>query len=56
MYSSTLCRRRRRADRAQLVYAPGLPAINMGEAALLYGFIFLYLASEGPGPWSIDKA
>jgi putative oxidoreductase len=31
------------------------PAINMGEAALLYGFIFLYLAAAGPGPWSIDR-
>ena len=30
------------------------PAINMGEAALLYCFIFLYLAAAGPGPWSID--
>ncbi len=31
------------------------PAINMGEPALLYCFIFLYLAAAGPGPWSIDK-
>src|ERR1700722_15520725 len=31
------------------------PAINMGEAALLYCFIFLYLAAAGPGPWSIDR-
>ena len=31
------------------------PAINMGEAALLYCFIFLYLAAAGPGPWAIDK-
>jgi putative oxidoreductase len=30
------------------------PAINMGEAALLYCFVFLYLAAAGPGPWSID--
>src|SRR5271168_3654425 len=28
------------------------PAINMGEAALLYCFIFLYLAAAGPGPWA----
>jgi putative oxidoreductase len=27
----------------------------MGEAALLYCFIFLYLAAAGPGPWSIDR-
>ena len=31
------------------------PAINMGEAALLYCFVFLYLAAAGPGPWSIDR-
>ena len=31
------------------------PAINMGEAALLYRFIFLYLAAAGPGLWSIDR-
>ena len=31
------------------------PAINMGEAAVLYCFIFLYLAAAGPGPWSIDR-
>ena len=31
------------------------PAVNMGETALLYCFIFLYLAAAGPGPWSIDK-
>jgi putative oxidoreductase len=27
----------------------------MGEAALLYCFIFLYIAAAGPGPWSIDR-
>ena len=32
------------------------PAINMGEAALLYCFIFLYIAAVGPGPWALDKA
>src|SRR5271155_3148756 len=31
------------------------PAINMGEPALLYCFIFLYFAAAGPGPWSIDR-
>jgi putative oxidoreductase len=30
------------------------PAINMGDAAVLYTFIFLYLVFAGPGPWSID--
>ncbi len=31
------------------------PAINGGEAALLYCFVFLYLAAAGPGPWSVDR-
>jgi putative oxidoreductase len=30
------------------------PIVNMGEAAILYCFIFLYLAAAGPGAWSID--
>lgn len=30
------------------------PAINGGEAILLFAFIFLYLAAAGAGPWSID--
>src|SRR3954454_21086600 len=32
------------------------PAANMGEAAILYCFIFLYLAAAGPGAWSVDGA
>ena len=32
------------------------PAINFGEPAVLYCFIFLYLAAAGTGPWSIDRA
>ena len=32
------------------------PAVNMGEAAILYCFIFLYLAAAGAGAWSIDSA
>jgi uncharacterized membrane protein YphA (DoxX/SURF4 family) len=55
MFSSIQCRRQGYPDRARLVDAPGPPAINMGEAALLYCFIFLYLAAPGPGPWSIDR-
>lgn len=31
------------------------PAINMGEPAALYCFIFLYLAAAGPGAWAIDR-
>ena len=30
------------------------PALNMGEPAVLYCFIFLYLAAAGGGPWSLD--
>ena len=32
------------------------PALNMGEAAVIYCFLFLYLAFAGPGPWSFDGA
>ena len=31
------------------------PALNFGEPALLYCFIFLYLAAAGPGPWALDR-
>lgn len=30
------------------------PATNGGEPALLFCFIFLYLACAGGGPWSLD--
>jgi len=30
------------------------PAVNGGDAAILYCFVFLYLAFAGPGPWSLD--
>ena len=30
------------------------PIQNMGEAAILYCFIFLFLAAAGAGPWSVD--
>jgi putative oxidoreductase len=30
------------------------PALNGGEAAVLYCFVFLYLAFAGGGPWSLD--
>jgi len=32
------------------------PVLNKGEAAILFCFIFLYLAAAGPGAWSIDGA
>ena|ERR1051326_4599288 len=30
------------------------PQANAGELAVFYCWVFLYLALEGPGPWSID--
>lgn len=33
-----------------------LPLLNDGDAAVLYCFIFLYLAAAGPGAWSVDGA
>jgi putative oxidoreductase len=30
------------------------PIVNGGDAAVLYCFIFLFIALEGAGPWSID--
>jgi putative oxidoreductase len=32
------------------------PALNGGDAAILYCFIFLYLAMAGPGALSVDGA
>ena len=31
-----------------------MPLVNRGESAVLFCFLFLYLASVGPGAWSID--
>ena len=31
------------------------PAINQGELAVLYCFIFLYIACRGAGTWSLDS-
>jgi putative oxidoreductase len=31
------------------------PALNFGEPAVLYCFIFLFLAAAGPGRWAIDS-
>jgi putative oxidoreductase len=31
------------------------PAINGGDAAILYSLIFLHIASRGAGIWSLDK-
>jgi putative oxidoreductase len=32
------------------------PVVNKGEPAILFCFIFLYLAAAGSGAWSIDGA
>jgi putative oxidoreductase len=39
-----------------MVHAPQsvYPLINMGEAAVLYCFVFFYVFFAGPGPWSVD--
>lgn len=31
------------------------PAVNKGELAVLYCFVFLYIAFKGSGPWSVDS-
>lgn len=30
------------------------PILNGGELAIVYSFVFLYIAAAGPGPWSLD--
>ncbi|CAO4135530.1 DoxX family protein [Methylorubrum extorquens] len=39
-----------------LAHAPKsfFPVLNGGDAAILYCFVFLYVAFAGPGPWSLD--
>ena len=39
-----------------LAHAPKspFPALNGGDAAILFCFVFLYIAAAGPGPWSVD--
>jgi putative oxidoreductase len=32
------------------------PLVNGGDAAVLYCFLFLFIALEGGGPWSVDAA
>jgi putative oxidoreductase len=41
-----------------MVHAPRnlFPALNGGDAAILYCFIFLYFAVAGGGAWSLDRA
>ena len=39
-----------------MVHAPQnfWPVNNMGDAAILFCFVFLYLVFAGPGAWSVD--
>jgi len=39
-----------------MAHAPqgGIPLLNQGELALLYCFLFLYIAAHGAGIWSVD--
>jgi putative oxidoreductase len=30
------------------------PMLNRGELAVLFCFVWLYVAAAGPGPWSLD--
>ncbi|HEV2649768.1 MAG TPA: DoxX family protein [Rhizomicrobium sp.] len=32
------------------------PAVNLGDAAILFCFIFLFIAAAGPGPWAISRS
>jgi len=32
------------------------PSVNGGDAAILFCFVFLYIAAAGPGPWSADAS
>jgi putative oxidoreductase len=40
-----------------MVHAPQgfFPAVNGGDAAILFCFVFLYLSAAGPGAWSADE-
>ncbi|MBJ6127817.1 DoxX family protein [Microvirga splendida] len=41
-----------------LAHAPRspYPVLNGGDAAILYCFVFLFLAAAGGGVWSLDRA
>ena len=40
-----------------MAHAPSnlFPAMNGGDAAILFCFVFLYLVFSGPGAWSVNK-
>ena len=39
-----------------MAHAPNspFPLVNQGEAAVLFCFVFLYVAAAGPGAWAVD--
>ena len=40
-----------------MTHAPqgAIPLLNQGELAVVYCFVFLYIAAQGSGPWSVDN-
>jgi putative oxidoreductase len=41
-----------------MVHVPNggpFPLLNGGDAAILFCFVFLYIAAAGPGPWAINR-
>jgi putative oxidoreductase len=40
-----------------MAHAPkgGMPIQNGGELAVLYCFVFFYIAARGAGVWSVDS-
>lgn len=32
------------------------PAVNGGDAAILFCFVFLFIAAAGPGPWALSNS
>ena len=32
------------------------PLLNGGETAIMFCFVFLYIAAAGPGAWAVDAA
>lgn len=41
-----------------MAHAPGgfWPALNKGELAIMFCFVFLYLVFAGPGAWALDNS
>lgn len=40
---------------AHFSFGAFLPIVNRGELAVLYCFVFLYIASRGSGAWSVES-